>query len=166
MKINKLAHEELKDKNLLVYLCNDDYKLSSNIDNFLFKKDEAYTKQFLIENIKSFDFLIKCTSLKNLLIETNPLFLLKAKIEEVASEEPQIEEPAFEEPASEEPAFEEPQIVYFLNKQIENKKQKFKKGTLFNREELEKTFGNLVQELLDNGSIIETKRQFNDKNIS
>ena len=146
MKINKLAHEELKDKNLLVYLCNDDYKLSSNIDNFLFKKDEAYTKQFLIENIKSFDFLIKCTSLKNLLIETNPLFLLKAKIEEVASEEPQI--------------------VYFLNKQIENKKQKFKKGTLFNREELEKTFGNLVQELLDNGSIIETKRQFNDKNIS
>ena len=151
MKINKLAYEKLKDKNLLVYLCNDDYKLSSNIDNFLFKKDEAYTEKFLIENIKSFDFLIKCTSLKNFLIETNPLFLLKAQIEE---------------PASEEPASEEPQIVYFLNKQIENKKQKFKKGTLFNREELEKTFGNLVQELLDNGSIIETKRQFNDKNIS
>ncbi len=57
MKINKLANENLKDKNLLVYLCNNDYKLSSNIDNFLFKKDEAYSVNFLKENVKSFDFL-------------------------------------------------------------------------------------------------------------
>jgi hypothetical protein len=150
MKINKLKKENLAES--VIYNCLNDYKIVSNTDNFLLKKDETYTKDYLEENIKSFNFLIKCTKLKEFLEIINTKFVLQ-NITEEQSEELTLEDSVVEEEQSEELV----SIIFVIEKAFKYQNKAIKKGN-YTAKELEDIFGIEVQEYIDKGFITETKR--------
>lgn len=133
MKIHKLNKEDIE--NSTIYQCLEEYKISSNLNDFTFKQDEQYTESYLQENIKSFDFLIKCTKLK---------YFLKA----IDIEDKTIDIENKEEFVS---------VVFTIEKDFKYQNKKVKKGN-YNAKELEDIFGAEVQQYIDKGFIAETKR--------
>lgn len=133
MKIHKLNKEDIE--NSTIYQCLEEYKISSNLNDFTFKQDEQYTESYLQENIKSFDFLIKCTKLK---------YFLKV----IDIEDKTIDIENKEEFVS---------VVFTIEKDFKYQNKKVKKGN-YNAKELEDIFGAEVQQYIDKGFIAETKR--------
>lgn len=150
MKIHKLNKEDIE--NSTIYQCLEEYKISSNLNNFTFKQDEQYTENYLQESIKSFDFLIKCTKLKYFLKAIDTKFVLQ-NITEEQPEELTVEDSVIEEEQPEELV----SIIFVIEKAFKYQNKTIKKGN-YTAKELEDIFGIEVQEYIDKGFITETKR--------
>lgn len=140
MKIHKLNKEDIE--NSTIYQCLEEYKISSNLNDFTFKQDEQYTESYLQENIKSFDFLIKCTKLKYFL-----------KVIDIENKAIDIEDKTIDIENKEEFV----SVVFTIEKDFKYQNKKVKKGN-YNAKELEDIFGAEVQQYIDKGFIAETKR--------
>ena len=155
MKIHKLKKENIK--NSTIYQCLEEYKISTNLNDFTFKQDEQYTENYLQENIKSFDFLIKCTKLKYFLKAIDTKFVLQniteEQPEELTAKDFVVEDSVVEEEQPEEIV----SIIFVIEKAFKYQNKTIKKGN-YTAKELEDIFGIEVQEYIDKGFIAETKR--------
>jgi len=130
------------------FLAIEDFDLKKNQEVFSLKKGESYTKKELVKFLEkegTLNFKLKCTKLKNALVEFDKD--IQESIKSEISEEPKAEEPKAEEPKVE--------MMFLVNKQIkQGKKVLFKKEQKITISELQDLN---VAELVEEGFLTEIK---------
>ncbi len=151
------------------FLAIENYDLKKGQELIALKKGESYSRKDLVKFLEkegTLNFKLKCTKLKNALIEFDKDIQesIRSDIaqepvaQEPVAQEPVAQEPVAQEPVAQEPVAQEPvaqEMVFLVNKQIKkDNKVLFKKGQKIAISELKDLD---VASLVADGSLIETK---------
>ncbi len=141
------------------FLAIENYDLKKGQELIALKKGESYSRKDLVKFLEkegTLNFKLKCTKLKNALIEFDKD--IQESIRSDIAQEPVAQEPVAQEPVAQEPVAQEPvaqEMVFLVNKQIKkDNKVLFKKGQKIAISELKDLD---VASLVADGSLIETK---------